>query len=326
MDKEHKDTMAEIKSLNDKGEGVLRFIRFNQEDKDADITLPGFIGSQKAPLIAAHNWKSDYPPLGWGESFEDGEATNFRFKLNLDDPRAQAWRSWLLMDEARLQQVSYGFRPHEDAQERKQQNGKTVRYLKPRPDGSRGADLYEVSFVMVGSGNDTAVVNIKESPDMNPAVVPVVAPAVETPQGATGDAKLPSIEDYKAFPEDRRPPLPVLINWIKLYRYHLPFLRDIRKRDGKEVSPETVSQFKEMIEECLEVCTLFNIKLMTSALLPNVEEEARLRQQYDGRLKELSESVNAEEIEKQRKLQADAQELARRASARSKQMRELFGQ
>ena len=49
---EHKDVTAELKALDDKGEGVLRFIRFNQEDKDSDITLPGFIGQQQ---MAAYN-------------------------------------------------------------------------------------------------------------------------------------------------------------------------------------------------------------------------------------------------------------------------------
>lgn len=167
MDMERKDVIAEIKELDEKGEGVLRFIRFNQEDKDADITLPGFVGRQKAVLLAAHNWKSDYPPLGHGESFESDGATNFRFRLNLSDERAKAWHAWLKMDrETGLQQVSYGFSPYPDGVERAKKDGREIRYLKPRPDNSPGAKLHEVSFVVVGSGNDTAVVDIKENRGM----------------------------------------------------------------------------------------------------------------------------------------------------------------
>lgn len=326
MEMERKEVSAELKSLNGRGEGVLRFIRFDQEDKDADITKKGFIQRQKAVLLAAHNWKSDYPPLGDGESFEDDGATMFRFRLNLEDPRAKSWYSWLKMDQdERLQQVSYGFSPYADAVEHTQKDGRQIRYLKPRPDNSPGAKLHEVSFVVVGSGNDTAVVNIKESAGMNGSEVPVVDLSGETPQERPGEMPLPSVEDYKTYPEDRRPPLPALINWLRLYRYHMPFLRDIRKRDGKEISAETIGEFKALVEEMLEVCTQFNIKLLTSALLPNVEEEVRLRQQYDSRLKELSERVNADEEDKLKTIQREAEELARKAQTRSARMRELFG-
>ena len=326
MEMERKEVSAELKSLNDQGEGVLRFIRFHQEDKDADITLPGFVGRQPAVLLAAHNWKSDYPPLGHGESFEEDGATNFRFRLNLDDPRAKSWYSWLKMDEqTHLQQVSYGFSPYADAVERTRKDGRDIRYLKPRPDNSPGAKLHEVSFVVVGSGNDTAVVNIKESAGMNAPEVPVVDHAPDSLQERPGDATLPSVEDYQAYAEDRRPPLPTLITWLRLYRYHMPFLRDIRQRDGKEISAETIGEFKTLVEEMLEVCTQFKIKLMTSALLPNVEEEAAQRQRFDGRLQELTQSVHAEEEEKLRRLQVEAEELARKAQTRSARMREMFG-
>jgi hypothetical protein len=163
---EQKDFPVEIKELNDKGEGVLRFIRFHQEDKDADITLPGFIGEQEAPLLVAHNWTSDHPPLGHGKSFEADGATNFSFQLNMDDPRAKTWHSWLKMDQRSMrpiQQVSYGFRPYDDGFERGHKDGKPVRFLKPRKDGSPGAKLFEVSFVVVGSGNDTGVLDIKRA-------------------------------------------------------------------------------------------------------------------------------------------------------------------
>ena len=163
---EYKDIMAEVKALDQKGEGILRFIRFNQEDKHSDITLPGFIGKQEAILIANHNWKSDHPPLGRGESFEADGSANFVFKLNMDDPRAKNWYSWLKMDQQSgrpLQQISYGFSLFTDGQARGQKDGKSVRFLKPRPDGSPGATLHELSFVTAGAGTDQGLLNIKQA-------------------------------------------------------------------------------------------------------------------------------------------------------------------
>jgi hypothetical protein len=326
MEMEHKDVVAEVKELNEKGEGVLRFIKFGQEDKDADVTFPGFIGRQEAILIPAHNWKSDYPPLGRGESFEADGATNFRFKLNLDDPRAKQWHSWLKLDQASgrpLQQVSYGFSPFPDATERVQKDGRSLRYLKPRPDGSFGAKLHEISFVVVGSGNDTAVVAIKESRGMEPEASDArvaEVPVVETP----APEGLPSVEDYKDYPEDRRPPLPLMIKWLRLYRYHIPFLRDIRKRDGKEISPETIREFSDLVQEAVEVATLLNIKVMTSHLMPDVEAEARQKEWYTNRLQELSAEANAEEARKLKQLQEDALALEAKARERARAMKFMF--
>ena len=164
MNIEYKGVEAEVKAINDDGEGTLRFIRFHQEDKDSDITLPGFIGKQESIILPSHNWKSDYPPLGKGESFEADGSTLFHFRLNMDDPLAQRWRSWLLMDMKSgrpLQALSYGFSVHPDGMEYGQKDGKRIRFLKPRPDGSPGAKLHEVSFVVVPAGNDTAVLDLK---------------------------------------------------------------------------------------------------------------------------------------------------------------------
>lgn len=165
---------------------------------------------------------------------------------------------------------------------------------------------------------------LKESRSMLESEVPVVEMTPETPQAPLDGAALLSVEDYKNYPEDRRPPLPVLISWLRLYRYHMPFLRDIRKRDHKEISPETIAEFKTLVEEMLEVTSGLNIKLMTSKLLPNVEEEELQRQQYERRFKELSADTEAEEARKLQAIQAAAQDLAQKARARSAQMREMF--
>ena len=157
---------------------------------------------------------------------------------------------------------------------------------------------------------------------MDESEVPVVETVIETPQVPTDT--LLSVEDYTQYPEDRRPPLPAMISWLRMYRYHMPFLRDIRKRDQKEVSPETISEFKTLVEEMLEVCNLFNIKLMTSALLPNVDEEVLNQQRYTQRLKELSADVEAEEAKKLQGLQQAALELEQKSRARAAAMRQMF--
>jgi hypothetical protein len=420
MDMEHKSVQAEVKALNAKGEGVLRFIRFEQEDKDGDITRPGFIGRQKAVLLASHNWKSDYPPLGSGESYEEDGATNFRFLLNLDDQRAKTWYSWLKMDRDGLQQVSYGFSPYADATEKWSKDGRSGRYLKPRKDGTPGAKLHEVSFVVVGSGNDTAVLDMKAFDDLpaaeeqpgelddlkaagvrvqslifpkdkwdsaeavrswlsnhgysteldatgsswrarqedpgkfsrlrsfciNPSrtasaescrVMAVGGPmkesrsmdheslVVEPPAADVKDAAaLDDIEDYTKYPEDRRPPLPVMIKWLRLYRYHIPFLRDIRKKDGKEITPETIKEISDLINELVEVGNLLNIKVMTSRLMPDLEEEARQKEHYNARLKELSADAEAEHARKLGQLQAKALELEGKMRERERVMRSMF--
>jgi hypothetical protein len=413
---EYKDVIAEVKEINEKGEGVLRFIRFEQEDKDSDITKPGFIGRQKAHLLPAHNWKSDHPPLGSGESFEADGATNFRFRLNLNTTLGKEWRDHLMFDRqhGQLQQVSYGFSPYADGVERWQKEGRQGRYLKPRKDGSPGAKLHEVSFVVVGSGNDTGILDIKSADEVlsdeekaegvrvqslifpkdkwesaeavrswlrshdyateldttgsswrarqedpskfsrlrtfciNPSreasaedcrVQAVGGPMKESrsmsddasvqADGVSTEEKAPAgspepMEDWSTYPEDRRPPLPVLIKWLRLYRYHMPFLQDIRRRDHKEVNAETVSEFKGLVEEMLEVATQFNIKLLKANLLPTMEEEELLRQQRNARYHELKAHVQAEEELAFQQLQAQGEDLARQARARSARMKELL--
>ena len=182
---EYKDAAAELKALDDAGEGVLRFIRFNQEDKDLDITLPGFVGQQEAVLLASHNWKSDFPPLGKGASYEADGATYFRFKLNMDDERAKSWRSWLKTGGSPAASVLWLF-ALQRCRGAWQKNGKSGRFLKPRPDGSPGAKLHEVSFVTVGSGNDQGVLAVKEAhwSTLQASMPPEfsISPALTTPE------------------------------------------------------------------------------------------------------------------------------------------------
>jgi hypothetical protein len=214
MEREYKAVDAEIKALDDQGAGVLRFIRFHQEDKDADVTLPGFIGQQQAVLLVGHNWKSDHPPLGRGESFEADGATNFRFQLNLDDPRVKTWYSWLKMDQRSgrpLQQVSYGFSPYADGQEKGQKDGKPVRFLKPRADGTPGAKLHEVSLVTVGSGNDQGVLLVKAFEEL---------PDAEELAGEVDDLKAAGVQVQSLiFPKDKWESAEAVRSWLRSHDY-----------------------------------------------------------------------------------------------------------
>jgi phage head maturation protease len=272
---EYKTVDAEVKAIDEKGEGVLRFIRFNQEDKDSDITLPGFIGRQAAWLLPAHNWKSDRPPLGDGESFESDGATNFRVKLNLDLPLAREWHTHLKFDyeRRRLQQISYGFSPFADGQERGQKDGKSVRFLKPRPDGSPGAKLHEVSFVVVGSGNDTGVLQIKQvegplekqSRGMEPEH-PIEVPPVEPP------AVLEMTE-----PDVKRYTIEQLLTLLESQLDHVTFIQDMRAKKGKMLNVETI----EMIDETSKRFDVLRAKVKLGAIdRLSIDEELEARYQH----------------------------------------------
>ena len=159
---EQKSHFGEVKELNDKGEGILRFITFHTVDKDGDVTLPGFVGRQSAMLLPGHDWQ--HIPLGRGESFEDEHAAYFRFKLNMDLQSARDWYSHLRFDQQfgkSLQEISYGFSIHPEGSAAGEKEGQRVRYLKSRPDGQPGARLFELSFVLVGAGVETGVVDVK---------------------------------------------------------------------------------------------------------------------------------------------------------------------
>jgi hypothetical protein len=249
---EYKTVDAEVKAIDEKGEGVLRFIRFNQEDKDSDITLPGFIGRQAAWILPAHNWKSDRPPLGDGESFESDGATHFRVKLNLDLPLAREWHTHLKFDyeRRRLQQISYGFSPFADGQERGQKDGKSVRFLKPRADGSPGAKLHEVSFVVVGSGNDTGVLSIK-SPEI-PLVDEVSVLDVKV------DAPMPDIVSVPE-PDSKRYDIEQLLDMIDWNVRDVLMTGKYRYQDGKKYADETVAKFDRVSQRFDELRALVKL-------------------------------------------------------------------
>jgi hypothetical protein len=131
-------------------------------------------------------------------------------------------------------------------------------------------------------------------------------------------------ENWQQYDESDRPPLPLLTQWLRLYRYYLPMLRDIRQRDRLDVSPDTIRDFKSLLEEMHEVAALFDIKVIVAdTIMPKVDDAAIQREHYASRLRELSAQTKAAQDLANQQLQAQAEELERSARARHRQMREM---
>ena len=321
---EYKSSTPQTKAAG-QGKATVVIATLGVKDRDGDVLLKGVFGEQVVSVVPAHDWKS--PAIGKARIRESGNEAIADIDFYLSTEAGKNWYNSIKEDFDRpppKQEYSWGFSVGPDNFKRGQHNGEDVRFLKAAEDGTP-IKIYEVSPCLVAAGQNTRSLSVKEqeSRGMDEPEVPVVESAVETPQVPLGDETLPSVEDYKNYPEDRRPPLPVLITWLRLYRYHMPFLQDIRKRDHKEVSSETISEFKALVEEMLEVCTQFNIKLMRSHLMPTIEEEELTRQRHHARYQELSAHVTAETELATQQLQAQAEELARSARARGARMKEM---
>mgnify|MGYP003575823009 FL=1 len=314
---ETKSCELAIKQVSE-GKVVATLARLGVRDRDGDVLRKGLVrGHQLVAIKPQHKW--DHVNLGVADVYENGDTMEAAMEFNLAIPSAKDWFEAIRFshDRGHRQQYSFGFEPRE--QERgTHDDGKEARFLKY-------IELAECSPVLIGAsiGSQTLSVKEKESESMTDDAAE--KPAGDPPEEKTVDVEPDEIEDYTKYPEDRRPPLPVLVKWLRLYRYHIPFLRDIRKKDGKEISEETIAEFSEVVQEAVEVASLLNIKVMTSHLMPNIEEEQRQKEWYHSRLQELSAEVNAETQHQLQALQTEAAALAHKARERSARMRELFG-
>ena len=143
----------------DKGEVEAVVATLNVIDKDGDVILPGFIGTQNVAILRSHQWATW--PVGKGViTDEDGKEAKFSGRINLDVEEGRTAFD-VLKFQAELQEWSWGFSPKKGSVVPGEHDGHDVTYLGPLPDGSVGSDVYEVSPVLVGAGENTRTTALK---------------------------------------------------------------------------------------------------------------------------------------------------------------------
>jgi HK97 family phage prohead protease len=147
----HITTTAELKDAGD-DQGVLKavFSVFDVVDSDGDVVLKSaFKNGQAVPMVWAHDWER---PIGNGTVQVDAEKAVFDGRLWLDtDDGLQAFRK--IRNAGALQEFSWGFRVTDAEPGTK--NGQQVRFIK-------GAEVFEVSPVLVGANRNTHTLAIKQ--------------------------------------------------------------------------------------------------------------------------------------------------------------------
>lgn len=205
-----KSFQPHIKSAS-QGKATFRIARFDEVDKDGDVTLPGFFGQQHAQMVPAHDW--NHVPIGKALIYEDAEGGLADVKFNLAIPEAKAWYDAIVFDLANppaLQQHSYGYEVLEGGSKRGDFKGRQVRFLTPRPDGTAGVKVFEVSPVLQGAGVDTHTVSVKSRTRSRGGAVPsTISPAIKRaiPSHETGTVSRTwdTKSTTDALPADARP-------------------------------------------------------------------------------------------------------------------------
>jgi hypothetical protein len=158
-------TIQSFKDVTDKGTVLAVFSTLGVIDKDGDITLPGFIGSQHVAMLPTHDWK--HVPIGKGTTRESGDQVLAELKMNLEIPSAKDWLSAIKFDLENgepLQEYSYGFTIQDGGASEGGQDAsgaKAYRTLRPTPEGKAGCIVHEVSPVLVGAGENTRTLAAK---------------------------------------------------------------------------------------------------------------------------------------------------------------------
>lgn len=161
MKLEHKSLVAEVVDA-DSGSARLRIAQFDVIDKDNDVTIKGFFGTQPVTVLPAHDW--GHVPLGKGSTLEDDQHAYADVKFNMDVPAARDWHSAIKFDLAHppsIQEYSYGYEVVEGGSHHGDFKGTEVRFLHAKEDGSPGANIREISPVVVGAGVNTGTVSAK---------------------------------------------------------------------------------------------------------------------------------------------------------------------
>lgn len=154
----------QLKDLTSEGEVMAEVATLEVIDKDRDVTLPGFFGKQNTRIVSAHDWSQIM--LGKGVVEEQGTKAVFAGRLNLDDPTAEQLHSKLRFDMEHpppMIEWSYGFSIKQGGARVGEWKGEQVRFLQPLAGGEPGADVHEVSPVLIGAGEGTGTLAVKDA-------------------------------------------------------------------------------------------------------------------------------------------------------------------
>lgn len=141
------------------------FATMGVEDKDGDVTLPGFFGKQAFVVVPVHDW--NHVPIGKATCYEMGNEAIAEGKFNLEIESAADWFKAMQFDLNEgepLMEWSYGFKTLDGGSVPGQVNDRRVRFLGPI-DGQPGCKIYEVSPVLVGAGEKTRTLMAKAMGD-----------------------------------------------------------------------------------------------------------------------------------------------------------------
>jgi len=171
MEKKIYDTKLEFKEDADQtGQFRALFSRFNNIDKQGDITLPGAF-EEGAPIKIAywgHRWEN--LPVGRGEIHQDDEKAWVDGRFFLDtEAGLETYKTIKALGD--LAEWSYGFEVLDAAEDKV--DGKKVRVLKK-------LKTFEVSPVFIGAGNNTQTLAIKSEDDSSLDVEPEIEVESET--------------------------------------------------------------------------------------------------------------------------------------------------
>ena len=171
MEKKIYDTKLEFKEDADQtGQFRALFSRFNNIDKQGDITMPGAF-EEGAPIKIAywgHRWEN--LPVGRGEIHQDDEKAWVDGRFFLDtEAGLETYKTVKELGE--LAEWSYGFEVLDAAEDKV--DGKKVRVLKK-------LKTFEVSPVFIGAGNNTQTLAIKSEDDSSLDVEPEIEVESET--------------------------------------------------------------------------------------------------------------------------------------------------
>lgn len=155
MEREYKRVTAEIKELNEKGEGLIKFASLNVIDLDEDVTRPGAFGNQIMQMVPAHEWKQS--PIGKAQIHEEGDDVLAHIRLNLNNSHGKDWYESIKFDMEVFpppkQEYSYGYSVLKES--RGEFENRNVRFLER-------LDVHELSPVLKGAGIGTTTLALKE--------------------------------------------------------------------------------------------------------------------------------------------------------------------